>query len=595
MMLWMLSGALAALPPIEELRGADPVADRAGLHHRGAADALLRAEDPHLISDWDIQHYTAHVRVDPDTQTVTGTMTITATRLEWPGDFLYSYVGRVTSATVDGVAVDPEPVGYDDAYVLHPAGDTTTVVLTWTQTGSWPDVGIRFDDGIAWSLDEPDGARNWMPVYDEPWDKATWTWEIEAPAGLEVVANGTLTQTVQGAPEADGRSWDTWTFDFPWPIATYLAALHVGALHAFTLSSDIPVTIYADTRSEFEVTQAFGTTGEMLDFLSDRYGAYPFDQYRNVIVPFGGAMEHPTCTSFGDVYFNRDAELVNVHEMGHHWFGDDVTLADWRDIWLNEGFASYTEALWYERAYGPTGLTDYVSWQRDTYYAWKSSEGDFALYDPDYLWGGTVYEKGSWVVHMLRGLVGDEAFFAALRDYLDTYGGANASTSEFEESFEQSTGRDLSWFFDAYVYGTGEPTFQFGYQPDGDSVIVAIESDMDLPFDVPVRLTTSDGTVDRTVHLQDGSACVRLEAGAAVTDAALDPDLWILTLDRLTLPDAALASCAQALDDDTGATDTGTTRRPGAYGGAPDCGCASAGGGAGWGVLAALALVLRRR
>lgn len=592
MMLFAIPFAAASLPPIAELRGVDPVEDRRAFHHAGPAPR--RAPDPVAVSDWDVQHYTAHVRIDPDTQTVTGTMTITATRIHAPGDFLFHTRSQVDRITVDGTPAEAEPAGFDYVYALHPAGDSTTVVLTWSSVGSWPDLGIHFDDGITWSIDEPDGARNWLPVYDEPWDKATWTWEVEAPAGLTVVANGDLLGTVAGAPEADGRSWDTWTYEFSWPIATYLAAVHVGELQAVELGGDIPVTVYGQSLDPSEVDAAFGTTSDMLGFLSALYGPYPFSQYRNVIVPFGGAMEHPTCTSFGGALLGRDAELINVHEMGHHWFGDDVTLDDWRDIWLNEGFASYTEALWYERAFGPEGLTEYVAWQRDTYYAWKDYEGDFSLYDPDYLWGGTVYDKGSLVVHMLRGLLGDGAFFAAVGDYVERYAGANASTSELEQSLEESTGRDLAWFFDAYVYGTGEPTLRYGYAIDGTHVIVAVEADMDLRFDVPVRVVGDGVSRDARVPLEGGSGCVRVDLDGAITEVQLDPDLWILTRERTILPDAAVQSCAASLAADS-ASDTGEPTRPGGYVGAPDCGCATGGAGAGWGVLAALALVLRRR
>lgn len=605
-MILLIASALGALPSPAHLRDAD--ASRDVFHQLHAAGALgpPPPADPGATMPWDVTQYVAHVRIDPDLLQVTGTMTITAERRpdEAAGDLLFHYTGGdLGSVTVDGVAVTPED--RDGAWHVTPAGDTTTVMITWTRTGRSPDWGIQFDDGITWSVDEPDFARTWLPVYDEPWDKATWTWEIEAPSGLVVAANGQqecwspgTDQCVEpGVPGDDGRVFDTWTWVFDQPIATYLVVLHVADYQVFEIGDTVPVTIWAQSPLAGAVETAFGNTPDMIDFFSERYGAYPWDRYGNAIVPFGGAMENTTCTSFGDVFVDENAELVNVHELGHHWFGDDVTLADWRDVWLNEGFASYTEALWYEDAYGQEGLTAYVDWQRDTYYQWKSSEGDFALYDPGYLFGGTVYDKGSWVLHMLRGMVGDDAFFLALSDYTARYAYANASTSEFEQSFEESAQTDLAWFFDGYVYGTGEPSLAFGYRPVEGGVVVAIESDTTMPLPVPLRVTLDDATTqDTKVTLSSSSVCALLPTQGAVAEVELDPDLWVLTYDRTTLAENALDACVTSLEDPP--PDTGSPPREGRYHGGAGCGCGVGGPRApvSLGVLvAALGLARRRR
>ncbi len=529
--------------------------------------------EPGVESAFDILGYVANLRIDPDEQVVRGTMTITAIRrTDVPsGDFLFHYEGGAPSlVTLNGEAVDAT---YEDG-VWHVPAETLAaeVAITWSRTGNSDGLGIQFDDGITWSVDEPDGARNWMPVYDEPWDKATWTWEIEAPAGLTVAANGELISVSAGEPEDDGRAWDTWKWVFDQPIATYLVALHIADFSVYDLSEDIPVTVWS-TQSGTAVADTFGATPDILAFFADRYGPYPWTRYGIVTVPFGGAMEHTTVTSFGEGYTGLDADLVNSHEIAHHWFGDDVTLADWRDIWLNEGFASYSEALWYESLYGQEGLTEYLDWQRSVYYLLQAQEGEFPLYDPDSLFGGTVYDKGSWVVHMLRGMLGDEVFFYALQEYLSEYAYSNASTAEFEESVEQSTGVELSWFFDGYVYGTGEPTLQFAYRSTTDGVIVVIESDTAMPLPIPLRIVGADQDLDTRVTLTSGTACALLLPGFEVEDVLLDPDLWVLTDDRLELSTAAVDACETALADADTPDDTAEIDRPGAYLGAPDCAC----------------------
>ncbi len=607
MTLVVLAGmASAALPDPEHLEQTYPHRDAFHDLHLGGASGPPPPSAPEASSSWDIGQYVAHVRIDPDHEIVTGRMTITASRRpDMPeGDLIFHYTGGgLGTVTVDSVVV--EPVAGDGVWHVTPAGPDTTVVIDWVHEGSSPDFGIRFDPGITWSVDEPDMARTWMPVYDEPWDKALWAWEIEAPQGLVVAANGTQEcydpgagQCVEpGAPESDGRTFDTWRFSLDQPLATYLAVLHVSDYEVFELGGDIPVTIWANPVLEAAIDDAFGNTPDMITFLSEAYGAYPWERYGNAVVPFGGAMENTTCTSFGDVYVGENAELVNVHELAHHWFGDDVTLADWRDIWLNEGFASYTEALWYERSYGQEGLTAYLDWQRDTYYQGRDGEGDPPLYDPGSLFGVTVYEKGSWVVHMLRGLVGDDAFFLALQRYTEQYGYANASTSEFEQSFEESTGTDLSWFFDGYVYGTGEPTLSFGYEAVDGGVVVAIEGDTEMPLPVPLRVFQADGRAfDTKVTLSAGSVCALLSAADAVSEVELDPDLWLLTRDRRALDSTATAACVASLQD-TASIDTGAPDRPGSDPGGADCGCDSAGSGAlgGMWVLGAGVGLWRRR
>ena len=177
------------------------------------------------------------------------------------------------------------------------------------------------------------------------------------------------------------------------------------------------------------------------------------------------------------------------------------------------------------------------------------------------------------------------------------YAFANASTSEFEQSFEASAQTDLSWFFDGYVYGTGEPSLAFGYRPVDGGVVVAIESDTTMPLPVPLRLTLADGsTWDTKVTLSASSVCVLVPTASAVSEVELDPDLWVLTYDRTSLAANALDACVTSLEDPP--VDTGTPPREGRYHGGAGCGCGVGGPGApvSLGVLiAALGLARRRR
>jgi aminopeptidase N len=464
------------------------------------------------------------------------------------------------------------------------SGDSATVVVDWTYDGVQP-TGIQWGRDVVYSFHEPVGARTWLPVYDSPADKATLTWEVTAPDGWVVAANG-----VADAPAPADEGWTTWRYRMEQPIATYLMSVHLSDYVMSVTGGDIPVYTWAYPGREADAADTFGTTAEMLAHFSELYAPYPFPSYGNAMAPFGGAMEHTTCVTFSaDLVGTPDGELVNAHELGHHWWGDDVTLGSWDDIWLNEGFATYTEALWYEHVYGQEGLTEYAVYLSDAFFEWQSLEGRFPLYDPLYMWGGVVYDKGGLVVHMLRGVLGDERFFAALADYEAEHHLGTAVTTDLIASVEASSGEELDWFFDQWVYGIGEPTYTWSWaaEPDGAGgwqLDLTIAQDLpEFRMPVPVRVTYADGTTEDLTVLVEGesvasSLCVEREP----VSVALDPDHWVLRAGEVqAVGEAGPLVCGPP------------SEAPPEEGGG--CGCDTAGGAAGVGVWAGLLLLARRR
>jgi aminopeptidase N len=431
----------------------------------GAANDL--PPPPAMQADWDLTHYDIALELDPDRREISGDILATAqARVDGPGELvLHATDPTIVAVEVDGTAAGHRRSG-DELRVTVPAGlsagDSVGVRVRYTAPGTTDsgEHGLHWGDPI-YSFSEPEGARDWLVVYDAPADKATMTMAVTAPADLVVVSNGERT-----AIDEPGDGTRTWRFDFPWPIATYLIVVNAGDFEEQVDSSGaVPVHTWASSRDMPQAMSVFGETPAMIEHLSSLFGAYPFSRYGNVLVPFGGAMEHTTATSFGEnlIWHGDYARIVNVHELGHQWWGDWVTCAEWEEIWLNEGFASYSEALWVEHEYGEDGLAWYV-WddQRESYMAWKEYEGEFALYDPDYMWGGTVYDKGSFVLHMLRFVLGDDAFFAGLARYGEAHGHDVATTEDLRAAMEAEHGDDLDWFFDEWVYRAGEPSYRVG-------------------------------------------------------------------------------------------------------------------------------------
>jgi aminopeptidase N len=327
-------------------------------------------------------------------------------------------------------------------------------------------------------------------------------------------------------------------------------------------------------------------------------------------------MEHTTMTSFGEgVLDSSRAEDINAHEVAHHWWGNWVTLATWADIWLNEGFASYSEALWYESLHGESGLRDYVGSQIDSYLAWHEYEGYFSLYDPSYYWGGTVYDKGAVVLDMLRTHLGDDMFFGALRYYGEEYAYVNATTAEFEIAVEQFTGESLTWFFDAWVYRVGEPSIMWGtevrelasgdYQFDFKVSQTAYDSDGELQlwgFPLEVVLMDSEGEEHLSTFWVENedqvfSICLDYE----VQRVFVDPARRVLLAEiEEGEGEFGAESCGEFPE---GIVDTGTPSDTGDgdvnLTGGGGCGCASVSPTAprGWLALAfvTLAITVRRR
>ena len=620
MLLSLVALAVAALPDPTQL--ADEAADPARLGrlreastHAGPARPTGGAASAAPQDPFDVEHVVLRVRIDKAARRVTGHATLTVRRVA-PGDLVLHADGPVVSSLeVDGAPASWTTVSEEIRVPLD--AEVASVDVRWTWSGpSDPSGGLQWGN-VTFSFHEPEAARKWLVLHDVPSDKFTLHWQVEAPDDQVVAANGVLAGT-----EPAGEGWTRWTYDFAAPIASYLVAVHVAPyVRLEDTRGEVPVYAWVLPGMESEAEDTFGTTPDMISFFSERFGPYAWPSYGNAVAPFGGAMEHTTVTTFGeDLVGDPFGELVNAHELAHHWFGDDVTLADWPDIWLNEGFASYAEALWYEQAYGQEGLTAYASYYVDSYRRWNGYEGVFPLYDPAYLWGGTVYDKGAMVVHMLRHVVGDDAFFEILRAWQARYHFSNAATADFTALASEVAGEDLAWFFDPWLYAAGEPTWEEGWAarevPGGWALDLHVGQDRpEFRLPAPVRVTLEDGSVrDLTAWVEGAGAEESWCLPSRPSDVEVDPDVWLMVNHRRGGAPLRTDNPCEAVD--TGSADTAEASVDSAGAGADSasesvtdtgCGCASL-PGEGWGVggpaplrnasplaLALAALVVRRR
>jgi aminopeptidase N len=420
---------------------------------------------------YDVSHYTLDITVNEvSTSNLTAITTIEATATQDLLSFNLDFIGfKIDSITVNNVTADYSRKGQELTVTpLKPlmTGQPFTAVIRYNgspeemQSVALPvQTGWIIAENRSFVLSEPDGSAGFFPVNDHPLDKATYTFHVTVPEPFEVAANGVLTETL------DNGDSTTFTFELRDPMASYLATINIDEFDVEEMESEggIPIRNYYSSDLPKEVREPFARQGEMLDYFSEVFGPYPFEVYGSLVMntEFGSALENQTLSIYGiDMIDYEDVEgteLTVAHELAHQWFGDSVSVADWSDIWLNEGFATYSEGLWLEHLYGPEGMDDFIRFiyadvaDNPGYYV---SPGDPPADD---LFNGGVYLWGGLTLHALRLEVGDEAFFEILKTYFAMYKNSNATTDDFIAVAETVSGQELDEFFDLWLYSEKIP------------------------------------------------------------------------------------------------------------------------------------------
>jgi aminopeptidase N len=412
---------------------------------------------------YDVGGYALKLRYDPASDRLEGTATVTAKATADLSRFNLDLVGlNVSAVTVDGTAAQTNRAQGElmvTPWRGLPRGTTFTTVITYggipkpittpaLGEGGW----LATDDG-AIALGQPESASSWFPVNDHPSDKATYALAMTVPDGLTVVANG-----VPGGSSRGADGWVTWTWSEGAPMASYLATVVIGRYRTTTGTHHGKplVTAVADSLPKGPADAAMVRTAEVADFLETRFGPYPFDAYGGVVVSddrIRYALETQSRPVYADAFFRGpDGAWVVAHELAHQWFGNSVSVRNWRDIWLNEGFATYAEWLWSEHVQGPSLQSIF-----DAEYA--ATDWTKPAYNPGaaQLFGRAVYHRGALVVHALRLSVGDGDFWRIVQAWTQERRNGNGSTEDFEALAEKTSGKELNDFFAAWLSGTSPP------------------------------------------------------------------------------------------------------------------------------------------
>jgi aminopeptidase N len=393
----------------------------------------------------------------------------------------------------------------------------------------------------VWTLSEPYGAKYWWPCKDYPSDKADSADIIVTVPENQLVASNGILQSILD----DGFGKRTFHWKEKYPIATYLISLAIAPYAHFTDVYSAPggeqmlLDYYVYPEFETEARRIFPAVKDHLDALSHYFGPYPFldEKYGMAQFGWGGAMEHQTISSIGRVHESWD--YVYVHELGHHWFGDALTCATWKDIWLNEGFASYSEALYAEWAGHngfPPGKEAYKSYMLSQYYL---EGGTITIQDTTEvanIFNRIVYDKGSWLLHMLRGVLGDEYFFEALYNYANgNLKYSSVTTNDFKNVCESVSGISLDTFFDQWLNYEYYPHYKYEWQRSDNSLhqvqVKIIQSQNDIVYEMPVSVRfvfNSGGDTVVTVMNYQREQTYFISLNDIPVEMIFDPDNWIL-------------------------------------------------------------------
>lgn len=361
----------------------------------------------------------------------------------------------------------------------------------WIPQSGWrPQTAYSMGDGL--DLEPPPSNYAWFPCHSDPNDKVLWEAWMKVPSNRVVCTNGIRLDTVN-----NGDGTTIWHYRLNQPVSTYLISVAVGDYVIMNQRESNPLIenfVYPSRTTQAQTH--FAHIPAVLDSFQRWFGPYPFERFGNTMTTIGD-MEHATCVSHTDqtVVNNNSYDWLLFHEMSHQWWGDWVTCGDWRDLWLNEGFGTYCEALGLEAVSGHQAYSNYVV--SDLFQAALNANDSYSIYDPDYYWGSTVYEKGACVMHMLRELMGDSLFFLSLREYGQEHAFGNAVTADWQAKLEQHYGESLDWFFQPWVYGTKYPRYHVTLDL-GDIAGLMIEQTQTtntlfrMPIDVRVICTNGD-------------------------------------------------------------------------------------------------------
>ena len=404
-----------------------------------------------------------------------------------------------------------------------------------------PAAGLHFTKNmhgapVIFSENWPNKIRNWLPMLDHPYDKATGEFIVTAPAHYQVVSNGVL---IEELDLPDGQRRTHWKQSVP--IASWLYSLGIAhfAVHHAGSTAGVPLQTWVFPQDRTTGRALFEETSrQAMQLFSERIGPYPYEKLANVqAVGFSGGMENATVIFYGEKGVASGRGPV-VHEIAHQWFGNSVTERDWDDVWLSEGFATYFTLLFNEHYEGRDAFVAGLRRSRTTIIELERKLPNTPivhrnLHDMERVLNQFVYQKGGWVLHMLRREIGTDAFWSGIRDYYRRYRDQNASSDDLRQVMEKVSGKDLRWLFTQWLNRSGVPKVEGSWRFDPARKTIELtlsQTHAGDPFrmNVDIGVTTASGSRTERVALDQRTRTFSIANDTAPTSLTIDPETWLL-------------------------------------------------------------------
>ena len=523
-----------------------PAAYAALTPHAGGADIYPRNWDV------DILHYAFNLALSDDSDEIVGSAEVTI-RFAKAGidEFALDLIGvdgnGDTGMTVASVSRDGDPVEHTHAT------DRLTVSMTTPSTAEErrtyrisyrgiPADGLiidenKYGDRTFFGDNYPERARHWLPTVDHVSDKATVEWLVTAPNHYQVVGTGSL---VERSDLPDGARLTHWSSTVPIPPKVMVIGVARFAVQQVAVVEGVPVQTWVYPQNRDEGFYDYALAERVLRFFDGHIGEFPYAKLANVQskTRYGG-MENASNIFYseGSVSGTRRGEGLIAHEVAHQWFGDSVTERDWHHNWLSEGFATYFTQLYNEFTFGRDRLQQGMRGARNTVAGFYARNPipliAESVTDPNELLNRNAYQKGAWLLHMLRRQIGDEAFWTGIRNYYREYRDSTALTEDLQRVMEEASDQDLEWFFRQWAYVPGHPMLDVTWRYDAAAgrLTVEVEQTQDVVFRFPldIGIRNDAGHVrTETLNVTERSADFEIDVDTEPDGIVLDPDVWLL-------------------------------------------------------------------
>ncbi len=497
----------------------------------------------------DILNYEFHIRVNDSSNVVQAEAKIDILFNNTSNSFSLDLENKDDSnkgMIIDAISENGNPVTFDhidNKITIRTAISSSRTQKTFSiKYHGIPKDGLvisknKYGDRTFFGDNWPNRAHQWLPTVDHPSDKAFVEWHVTAPSHYQVISNGTQIE------ETDLNNKNTlyiWKTNVPIPTKVMVIGIARFAVQQIGETHNIPISSWVYPQNKLDGFYDYAQAKSIINYFIDHIGPYPYTKLANVQskTRFGGMENASNIFYFeNSVSGERKVENLIAHEIAHQWFGNSATESDWTHVWLSEGFATYFTNLYVQNTKGEDAFKALVNKQREQVINFSKKQFtpvlDTNTENLMRLLNANSYQKGGWVLHMLRRKVGDIIFWKSIKDYYKTYALKNASTNDLKNIFEKASGLQLNMFFSQWLEKPGQPRLKSSWTIKNKKIEYTVEQTQKgntiFEFPLDLKIIYTDGSSEiTTIAIKDKTTQIIVTAKTDVQEIVLDPNSWLL-------------------------------------------------------------------